>query len=156
MAALTVTSTQVNNGPILSDIPGLNTKHVSHCWGKSGGGTTLSVSVCLQMIAIPDGARVLDVVTEVIGTTITQGGYAIGDGSSTARYVTTTSLTNSRVVTRASASTGIDFRYSVTQSDFYTFDTIDITFTANVTSTLTLCVEMVAYYVMDRQNTGEV
>lgn len=158
MAALTLTSTQVNNGPVLGDRPGLNVKHVSHCWGKSGGGTTLSVSVCLQMIAIPDGARILDVVTEVIGTVITQGSYAIGDGSSTARYVTTTSLTNSRVVTRAATSTGIDWRYSLTTSGHagLTFDTIDLTFGANVTSTLTLCVEMVAYYVMDRQNTGEV
>lgn len=156
MAATTVTSQQVKTGPIAAYRPGLNVMHHTHVWsGGPSSRASLSVSVCLQMLAVPNGARILDLVAEVQGATgQTAGGYAIGDGSSTARYVATTSLTASRVVSRAS--TGLGFRYSVTESDFVTFDTIDVTFSGALTSTLTLCVEMVAWYVMDRENQGEV
>lgn len=157
MAAVTVTSNQVQNGPVFGDRPGLNVAYSQHVWsGGPASSTSLSVSVCLQMLAIPNGARLVDLAVEVRGATgQTQGGYAVGDASSTARYVATTSLNASRVVTRAT--TGLGFRYSLTESDFTTFDTIDLTFSgAALTSTLTLCVEMVAYYVMDRANQGEV
>lgn len=107
------------------------------------------------MLAIPNGARLIDLAVEVNGATgQTTGRCSVGDGSSTARYIATISLTASRIVTRAT--TGLGFRYSLTESDFATFDTIDLTFGSALTSTLTLCVEMVAWYLMDRENQGEV
>lgn len=154
MAAFTITSVGVNVGPIRGDIPGLNVKHAKLTWSTDIS-STLSVSVCVQMIALPQGARLLDLVTQVTGQTGQVGSYAIGDGSSTARFCAAISLTASTVVNRMTG-TGLDYRISVTESDFLTFDTLDMTFGANVTSTRTLCVDMVAYYIMDRQNTGEV
>lgn len=153
MAATTITSQQVKLGPITADWPGLNVKNVHIDWGKDIGGRSLSVSVCLQMLAVPNGARIVDLIFKATWPSgETQGGYTIGDGSSTARYVTTTSMTTSPVVSRLAVAAGAGFRYSVTESDFATFDTIDLTFSGALTSTLTGCFDMTVYYVMDRAN----
>lgn len=152
MAATTITSQQVKMGPITADWPGLNVKQVHIDWGKDIGSRSVSVSVCLQMLAVPDGARIVDLILRATFPGSTQGGYAVGDSSSTARYVTTTSMTTSQVVSRLAVAAGAGFRYSVTQSDFKTFDTIDVTFSGALTSTLTCCLDMTVYYVMDRAN----
>ena len=152
MTDVTLTSSAVTAGPITGDRAGLNVKHVKFQWAKDVGSPTLSVSVMLQLLPLPDGARLLDLVTMVSGQAGQVGSYVIGDGSSTNRYVTTLSLTASDIVSRATA---LGMRYSLTQSDYVTWETIDMKFQANVTSTRTLCVEMVAWYIMDRENEGE-
>lgn len=151
MAATTVTSAQVACGPVLGDVRGLNVKHAKFTWSRDAS-ASLSVSVCLQLVPMPHGARVLDVTMQVTGQAGQVGSYVIGE-SLTNRFITTTSLTASTIVTRGSP---VDYRISCSESDYATFDTIDMTFGANVTSTRTLCVDMFVWYVMDRQNTGEV
>ena len=148
MAAVTLTSTQVNNGPILSDRPGLNVKRVLFS-GRDTSGLTLCTSVCLQMVAVPDGARIVDVLVKCTGISTQVGNFSVGDGSVTARYMSAISVTASSVLTRMNVSGGAGFRYSVTQSDFAKFDTIDMTFVA-LTSTNTMSIEMSVWYLMER------
>lgn len=153
MAATTVTSAQL--ATIYGDVPGLNFRHARLNWRSDIGASSLSVSVCAQMVGVPNGARIIGVVTQMTGQTGMVGSYLVGDGSSTNRFQTIISLTASSVVNRTAPAGGYGYRVSVTESDFLTFDTIDLTFGANVTSTLTLVVDMMVYYLMDRQNTGE-
>jgi len=165
MANLTLTSSQVNNGPVSGDQPGLNYVYQKIVWGtdiRSKG--SLSASVVLQVLAVPDGARILGLSTMVTGAANQVGNYGIGDGSSTSRFVTTLSITASDVVSGfglggAAATSlnvpGVGVRYSMTQSDFVQFESIDMSFRA-VTSTMSLCIDMVAFYIIDRENTGEV
>jgi len=150
MASLTITSTQVNNGPILSDRPGLLHKFVQFNLGPDAPGS-ISASVCLQMIAIPDGARILDLTLRCTGISTQVGNFTVGDGSSTARFCAAISITSSTVVTRLNAAGGAGFLVSLTASHVpATFDTIDLTFVA-VTSTRTMCIEMSAFYVMEER-----
>ncbi|CAB4192456.1 hypothetical protein UFOVP1244_29 [uncultured Caudovirales phage] len=153
MAAVTLTSTQVNNGPVLGDRPGLNVKRVLFS-GRDTSGLTLCTSVCLQMVAIPDGARVVDVLVKCTGISTQVGNFTVGDGSSTARYVSAISVTASSVLSRMNVSGGAGWRYSLTQSAstpfvFAKFDTIDMTFVA-LTSTNTMSIEMSVWYLMER------
>lgn len=152
MAATTITSQAVKAGPVRGDVVGLNYRQVHVDWGKDIGSRSLSTSVCLQMVPVPNGARIIDVILRATFPGSAQGGYAVGDGSSTARYMTTQSMTSSQVVQRLAVAAGAGFRYSVTESDFLTFDTIDVTFSGALTSTLTCCLDMMVFYLMDRAN----
>lgn len=152
MAATTITSNQVKYGPVRGDTPGLNARHVNFVWGRDVGARSLSVSVCLQLVPIPDGARIIDIILSATFAGSQQGGYAVGDNSSTARYMTTQSMTASNVVQRLAVAAGAGFRYSLTQSDFVTWDTIDMTFSGALTSTRTCCIDMTVFYLMDRAN----
>jgi hypothetical protein len=155
MANLTLVSLQVTQGPILADRPGLNVRHGTLNWKRDFGATSLSASVIAQMVGVPNGARILDIVTQVTGGQPSTSTYAVGDGSASARFTTATSLSTGTIIGRLNAAGGYGFRYSVTESDYVTFETIDLAFAAP-SSTLTLVVDMMVYYVMDRQNTGEV
>jgi len=149
----------------MGDRPGLNYQLVKTIWGthiRSSG--TLSASVCLQQVAIPDGARVLGLTTMVTGAAAQVGRYTIGDGSSSARYVTTLSITASDVISGfgwgGAALTslnvpGVGMRYSMSGSDLVQFETIDMVFPA-VTSTMSLCIDMAVFYIMDSANEGEI
>lgn len=147
MAAVTVTSTQVNNGPILTT-SGLNVKRVQFKAGPDIA-VTVCTSVCLQMVAVPDGARILDIITKATGIGAQLGNFQIGDGSLTARFQTATSITASTVVSRLNVPGGAGFLVSLTASHVpSTFDTIDMTFVA-LTATRTMSIEMSVYYVME-------
>lgn len=146
MAAVTVTSTQVKNGPVFA-APGLNVKRVQ--FKGADIGVTLCTSVCLQMVAVPDGARILDIITKCTGIGAQVGNFQLGDGSVTARFQSATSITASTVVSRMNDSRGAGFLVSLTASHVpQTYDTIDMTFVA-LTATRTMSIEMSVYYVME-------
>lgn len=146
MAAVTVTSTQVENGPILAT-SGLNVKRVQ--FKGADIGVTLCTSVCLQMVAVPDGARIIDIITKCTGIGAQVGNFQLGDGSLTARFQTATSITASSVVSRLNVPGGAGFLVSLTASHVpQTYDTIDMTFVA-LTATRTMSIEMDVYYLME-------
>lgn len=155
MVATTVTSGQVAHKEAYGETPGLNVRHAKLNWRSDMGSDTLSVSVCAQMVPMPHGARILNVVAQVTGQAGQVGSYVVGE-SLTNRFLTVMSLTASTVVNRNFQAAAYGYRISVSESDNVVLDTIDLTFGANVSSTLTLCVDMLVYYVMDRDNVGEV
>ena len=149
--ASTHTSTQVNGLGPLDLVPGLNVQRVLFTLGTD---STLSLSTddVIQMVAVPHGARILDVIVKArVGNT--EGAASVGDGSSTARYIAAFSLTATPApVARLDSAGGAGFRYSISSTVITEpkFDTIDISMAGAWTSTRTAVFEMTVYYLMDR------
>lgn len=141
----TLTSSQVNAVVAGTFFPNVNPGRLNASWASFNfGGSTLTVGQVVQMLAIPTGCVVHEILVSAEFTGNTAGLYTIGDGSLTNRYCTNASLTASSRTTRASS--GIGWKISVSDDSTTRFDTIDISIGAGATQTLTGSIQMVCYY----------
>lgn len=111
--------------------------------GKLQAGTITSGQV-IQMVPVPFGARVLDIILQSEWPGNTAGVFTVGDGSLTNRFVTAASLTASSRVTKLSSN--LAYRYSVSDDSTQRFDTIDINIGAGATQTATGSLLMTVYF----------
>ena len=110
-----------------------------------GGGTTLVINDVIQMVKVPIGAVVLDLILDCAdidaSTTIT---LSVGDGDSTARYIAASTVGRAGGIVRLSVTGSTQTAYTVE-------DTIDILVAAAATSTAvtTGIIKLTVFYTMD-------
>ena len=113
-------------------------------------GGTVTVGQVVQMIPIPAGARILNVIVKSDWAAGSAGVFSVGDGSLTNRYVTAAaSITAAGVITRPDG--GIGYKYSVSDDVVVgsRFDTIDFNIGAGATQTTTGTIQMAVWYVYE-------
>lgn len=142
--ATTITSTLVQNTVVANNL-GVNAAFAVYNFAATG--ITVSTSLCIQMVPLPHGARVLDlwVRNDSFGT----GAFAVGDSSTTARFVTADTSLAASLLKRLNVPAGVGYKISLTESDKNSFDTIDITLNGLPTVSASGCIAMCVYYLMD-------
>lgn len=151
--AKTLTSSLVNSvlagTYVMPNIPGLVHAVVANvpATGVIQGGT-LTTGCVIQMVPIPTGARILDIVISAEFPGSTTGAFTVGDGSLTNRFVTVASLTATSRVTKLTSNLG--YKVSVSDDAVSRFDTIDISIGAT-TQTSTGSILMTVYYRYERE-----
>ena len=101
-------------------------------------GTSLVINDVIQMVSVPLGARVIDVILDIDDVdTGSQFGCAVGDDGTTNRYITNTTLGRSAGIARANGATYERTAYTVNQ----TIDVFVVTApqTGITTSVISLC-----------------
>lgn len=148
MADRTVTATSVQNeGALVTH--GLNFKYATFSMEKAiGYGASISNSLMIQMIALPNGARVIDLWVTLYNRT--DGAFAVGDGSLSNRFITAKSMTADGQTNFLDAPHGAGWKVSTTASDETRFEPIILTTTAATASASTTgCIHMGVYYLME-------
>ncbi|CAB4192443.1 hypothetical protein UFOVP1244_28 [uncultured Caudovirales phage] len=140
---LTVTSSLVANLQVQRN-KGLNTAFCLYNFKKTG--VTTSASTYIQMVPLPNGARILDL--WVRNDNLNTGAFSVGDSSLTTRFVTATSLA-ATLLTRMNNPLGVGYRVSLTASDENSFDTIDISFAGATSDSASGCIAMCVHYIID-------
>lgn len=140
----TLTSSQVNavvaGAPIKTN-PGF----VNAVWASfTAAGGTVTVGQVIQMLAIPTGSIIYDILVSGEFTGIDTGFFTIGDGSLTNRFLVNGSVTATSRTTRASS--GLAYKVSVSDDNLTRFDTIDISIGAGTTQAATCSFQMVCYF----------
>lgn len=115
-------------------------------------GGTVTVGQVVQMIPVPAGARILNLLVKSDWPAGTAGIFSVGDGSLTNRFVTagaSASLTAAGVITRNVG--GVGYKYSVSDDVVVgsRFDTIDFSVGAGATQTTTGSIQMAVWYVYE-------
>lgn len=113
----TFTSTACASGVMPRAIhAGVNSVSAAHTVSGS-----LSAGDVIQMVKIPNGATILDI---VLRTAITpaQITLSVGDGGSTGRYV----LTATHTSTVYHANTGVPYTYDISDDAAVQYDTVDV------------------------------
>ena len=141
--AVTCTSTLVQNLKVKST-PGVIGVYCVYDFFKTG--VTTSASTVIQMIPVPHGARILDL--WVRNDNLNTGAFSVGDGSSSVRFVSSTSLA-ATLLTRMNVAGAIGYKVSLTASDQNSYDTIDISFGGATSDSASGCIHMCVFYTMD-------
>lgn len=145
MADLTVTSTLVTNLKVTRNL-GLN---VATCvFDFKAQGVTSTASLVIQMVPVPDGARILDL--WVRNDNFVAGGFVVGDGSLSNRFITGASLSAAGQLTRLNVAGGAGYLVSLTASDQNSYDTIDFTMNGSPSSSASGTIVMTVFYVVER------
>lgn len=115
-------------------------------------GGTVTVGQVIQMIPVPAGARILNLLVRSDFPAGTAGIFSVGDGSLTNRFITAganASLTTVGVITRNVG--GVGYKYSVSDDVVVgsRFDTIDFSIGAGATQTTTGTIQMAVWYVYE-------
>lgn len=117
---------------------------------------TLSDGDVIEMVKIPDGATVLDIIATLPDvdavSVVTETVLAIGDGDSNARYGSFTSAGN---VVRANPSianidASVPFDLDLSDNDPNGFDTIDVRVTNGTSGTSNGNIKLTVLYTMDK------
>jgi len=119
MTGTTYKSTQVTRGDSVRAV----TPGVYSVYGSFKITTALTTGDVIQMCAVPIGARVIDVKVEVPRwDTGTSGGFCVGDGTTTNRFITATTAGQT-----GSSNTIVQYNvYGGNQTQYTVNDTIDI------------------------------
>lgn len=148
MADRTITSSLVQGRMVYRDHRGLNAVYCNfdfHNTPGAQGRETLSNSLIIQMIPLPDQARILDMWFR--SDRATTGGYTIGDSSQTNRFMTG-SFSAAGQLTRV-AQSAMNYKVSLTASDINSFYPIMVTIKGTPTASATGCIAMCVYYTID-------
>lgn len=151
--AITFTSSHVNNGVARYWHTGVNA--VTVVWNAGSAASSMSPSTVVQMVKVPNGAVILDVVATG-NFPLTTGTYAIGDGSLSDRFITAASLTASSRVYRLNNGAGLGYTISVgtTVDAVAAFDTIDAQLLLTAGSeTATCSLQLTVYYLVPPYST---
>jgi len=141
--AVTCTSTLVQNLQVQRN-KGVNTVFCLYDFKKTG--ITTSASTYIQMVPVPNGARILDL--WVRNDNLNTGAFTVGDGSLSTRFIASTSLA-ATLLTRMGNQLGAGYRVSLTVSDENSFDTIDISFGGATSDSASGCIAMCVHYIID-------
>lgn len=152
MANRTITSTMVKHGPVICR-KGLNFAYGTFDMlrGVSGGTFSVSNTLVIQMIPVPNNARILDMFVKF--TDRADGAFTVGDSSLTNRYITATSMSASLQTTILNNPAGAGYKISLTNSSTITevkFEPITLFTTNTIASASTTgCIAMGVYYIME-------
>lgn len=148
MADRTITSSLVQNRMVFRENRGVNAVYCNfdfHQTPGSQGRETLSPSLVIQMIPLPDQARILDM--WIRSDRATAGGYAIGDSSLSNRFMTG-SLSAAGQITHMQESIAT-YKVSLTASSINDFYTINVVINGAPTASATGCIAMAVFYTID-------
>ena len=145
MADNTVTSTLVTNLKFQRN-PGLNIVYCMYDFKATG--ITTSTSLVVQMVPVPDGARILDILVRNDG--FVTGGFVVGDSSLSNRFITGASLSAAGQLTRLNVPGGAGYIVSLTASAQNSYDTIDWTMNGATSDSASGCIHMTVWYVVER------
>lgn len=141
----TLTSSQVNAVVAGTAFPKLDPGRINAQWVSfNAAGGTVTVGQVIQMLAIPTGCIVHDILFTAEATGNQAGLFTIGDGSLTNRFLVNASLTATSRTGRATS--GVGYKISVSDDALTRFDTIDISIGTGATQAATLSVQMVCYF----------
>lgn len=111
-------------------------------------GASISNTLVIQMVAVPHGARIVDMFVTLYDRT--DGVYTVGDLSLTNRYITALSCTANGQTNLLNNAVGAGYKISLTASDEHSWEPIIIyTTTATASASTTGCVHMGVYYLME-------
>lgn len=148
MADRTITSSLVQNRMVFRENRGVNVAYCNfdfHQTPGSQGRETLSPSLVIQMIPLPDQARILDM--WIRSDRATTGGYVVGDSSLSNRFMTG-SLSVAGQLTRMPQSIST-YKVSLTASSINDFYTINVVINGTPTASATGCIAMAVFYTID-------
>lgn len=110
------------------------------------GGATVSAGDVIQMVKVPHGARIVDVM--VGGNSVNTGlGISVGDGSLSNRFITTVSLSSTSLIFRMNNPAGMGHAVSLSDDATVQYDTIDITVQDTASASVTASIELTVWYV---------
>ena len=140
----TVTSTQVaaNAGPRVvhaGSIPAFGIYNAN--------GATISAGDVIQMVQVPNGAVIDEVIVGGL-IPITALTFTVGDGGSSARFISTSTLSATAVIVRMNAGAGLGYQYSLSSDATTRYDTIDITIGTASSVTVTCSIALTVFYHM--------
>lgn len=105
-------------------------------------GANLAANDVIEMVKIPAGATVQEVIVSASASVAATSTGQVGDGADTDRYVTSGAIgSGAASLSRLNAATGHGYKYT---SD----DTIDIVFTVQTTPTTGAVLKLTAFYTM--------
>lgn len=105
-------------------------------------GANLSANDVIQMVKIPAGATVLEVIASASASVAAISTGEVGDGGDTDRYILSGDIGKAGAsLSRLNAATGHGYKYS-------SEDTIDIKFTVQTTPTTGAVLKLTAFYTM--------
>lgn len=138
----TISTATIQNGPIVGR-SGLNFAYAEFDFR----GRSVSNSLVIQMVGVPNGARILDLWVTFYNRT--DGSFAVGDASLSNRYITALSLTANGQTNFLNNAAGAGYKISLTGS-IRQFTPITIYTPETMASASTTgCVHMGVYYFMD-------
>ena len=139
MATITATAAQAG-APAIMNVAGSLTRSVQMSLSAS-----LSSGDVIQMLRVPNGALITDVV--FIVDALGGGNYtwAVGDGGTAGRYFVSLSAGSTSSINRMTLATGYGYSYSAE-------DTIDITCSTATTSSAAGSVKLIVTYTVQNNN----
>lgn len=148
MAKRTVTGTAVRNLTVYRDF-GLNAVYARFVPLRENQNVSLSNTVRVHMIPLPNGARILDgwVATGSLPTT---GGLKVGTTSSLSNFVAYQSIAANQF-TRFNVPAGPGTKISLTASDINSYSTVVLTTTLITSASTTVTFGMCVYYTVEDQ-----
>lgn len=138
--AITVTGTLVRNLTVFRDF-GLNAVYAEIDFRRENQNCSLSQTVYVHTVPLPNGARILDGWVRATGRTT--GLYQVGLTTTLSCFVAGQSMTATQM-TRFNVAGGIGAKVSLTASDVNSYQTIVVTCqnatSASTTGTIAFCV----------------
>ena len=157
--ANTLTTSQVSRVAAGTDFPSaipgrVNAIHVK--WNPNG--TSFSTGDVVQFIAVPDHARILDVMFTRSGDAVIDSMIAsVGDASNTSRWISGASLSTTTGVflVRAQNGQGLNYLISLSSSnEAVAFETIDLT-AVSLSPCITGSYQMTVFYMYEPGSTSD-
>ena len=158
MTERTITSVEVNDrrvfnagrgaGPACGGLVNVAYGHYNFAKGSE----TVSATLVVALVALPDQSRILDLWYRTTGFGGT-GGFVIGDASLSSRFMSG-SLSAvpqfGRMISNGAVPpAGINYKVSLTASDVNSFYTVNFTINGAPTATASGCIAMTVYYTLD-------
>jgi len=153
MTERTITGVEVNDRRVFKG--GMELHAVYGHYNFAHNDETVSATLVVQVVALPDQARVQDlyVITEGFGGT---GGYVVGDSSLSNRYMTLASLSvaaGGKMVNYMNVQAGRGYKVSLTPSSVPQFYPINVTINGAPSATRSGCIAMCVWYTIDNAAT---
>lgn len=147
MAKRTVTGTLVQNLNVYR-APGLNAVYAEIDFRRENQNVSLSNTVYVHTVPLPNGARILDGYIRATGRTT--GQYQVGVASTLSAFVAAQSITADQM-TRFNVPGGIGTKISLTASDVNSYSTVVVSLINATSASTTGTLALVVYYAVEDQ-----
>lgn len=147
MAKRTITGTTVRNLTVYRDF-GLNAVYAEFVPLRENQNVSISNTVVVHMIPLPNGARVLD--GWIRATNWTTGGVMVGMSDTLSCFVASQSLAANQF-TRFNVPGGVGRKISLTASDVNSYSTVCVSTTLITSASTTGTIAMCVYYAVEDQ-----
>lgn len=148
MAKFTLTSTTVRNLTVIRDF-GLNVAYSEYRFQTEDHPSSMSQTIYVHMIPLPNGARVLDGYLRVTGAG--DGAIQAGVVGTLSTFINLTSVATDPQLTRFNVPNGIGYKMSLTASDVNSYSNVIATAVLMNTSSATMTFAMCVYYAVEDQ-----
>lgn len=147
MAKRTVTGTMVTNLQVTRN-PGLNAVYAEIDFRREGQRTSLSNTVVVHVVPLPNGARIMDGWVRATGRTT--GGIMVGMTDTLSCFVASQSLAADQL-TRFNVAANVGRKISLTASDVNSYSSVAVTTTLVTSASTTGTIGIMVYYTVEDQ-----